>query len=1193
MLTTSNLYAEKVFSEQPVALWSLDEPVYYLSLITENLRDLQNWSVSNNSTISEYTAGDINPVFDGIKINSIIMNAGVDTQTFTTISFPQILNESSFDLSQETVSSSVYLYSPIQKTIDVEIGFEYIINGATHTRTSTYSFVATDKWTFISDSFDLPTSFTSIKPIVKVSTGDTNEYSFLLHGITFGQHSENFNVESLGSLSSPIPTTIYSTSTANVIPASAYGLQENAGYYVENDNTIYAKNTAMPLVYGSTSSTRLIPNPNGPSLMVPGFGFMNEDGQYKDITFEAWLRIKSQTKEPRRVIGPVATDDGLYVHDAFLTLKVDGKSGSYFVGEWDRPMLIAMTMSSSSASLIVNGEVVISLNLDSNSLVLSAKTINGKDANWIGFYGYADIPAIDVDCIGIYPYLVPEIVEKRRWVYGQAVGIPEALGSNDVGTTVIADYTVSNYGKNYLYPDMGSWNQGIVENLIIEGNRLSLPKYNLPEIVFKNKLVSDWYKDLAKTQQQAAEFLSLQPTDLWKDSRGYISFSNNSMLNDNARSFYMLVESDPNTLGDQILFMLRNDITGETLSAIINADTLVYRFESLNVSGDHVIEDVATIHGFTPGSAFGVGIDIPMFSKSFGAKVSAFLGNKSDLKLYVGGDPSEKLGITFSGYIYRVGFCTPRNFQKISDIFLDTGIIKLASAVEISGAYDGGAPDTITWDQTADGGVSLTNSSAIYGLEVDGGGIFPIIVQRLLDHVGSYNIVPKTFVGNFGLDIAVNGYWQDYVPLSHFTKTITGPDSKQIRSLDYIQFNIGYPPISKIVNNAHDTSGATVKTYVSFQYLKSSSTANPNYYLYTKPLAASNVVSPGDDWLNTKYEVVNDTVIYMPPNININSVAIVVHVEVLADGIVQTPVKLQTIQLSARSQNYFAPNSIGTKMGVDIYPYKRAGEYFDYKGKNPLSVYKGSTPHLYMTSTSGFRLRGINEDGIQHGISIPVNTNKSAYYSVSAWQLMMRYDEELFPELPVEIMEIESADRYIKFYLKSDTVSRQRGMIFAIDAETGHVQDVSFYVNGILVKNPYIDLHSWTTIGIVFNFAIDFSYYPGSFSITGPILFNNVSHYQSSRRDSIQGIGYRRWSSVLGDNLKWEYWLGTAPYKKWKDVLFTRTSDFVEVDGTQIYRKLTGSDRLIVDSESTFTINSYKYSVYSSVGWQSSVVTSA
>ena len=42
MSTPSNLYAEKVFAEHPTGLWALDDNADYISLISEQQRNLSN-----------------------------------------------------------------------------------------------------------------------------------------------------------------------------------------------------------------------------------------------------------------------------------------------------------------------------------------------------------------------------------------------------------------------------------------------------------------------------------------------------------------------------------------------------------------------------------------------------------------------------------------------------------------------------------------------------------------------------------------------------------------------------------------------------------------------------------------------------------------------------------------------------------------------------------------------------------------------------------------------------------------------------------------------------------------------------------------------------------------------------------------------------------------------------------------------
>jgi hypothetical protein len=43
----SNLYAERILSEHPLAMWSLDDTSDYVSLISESFRDISTWTILN------------------------------------------------------------------------------------------------------------------------------------------------------------------------------------------------------------------------------------------------------------------------------------------------------------------------------------------------------------------------------------------------------------------------------------------------------------------------------------------------------------------------------------------------------------------------------------------------------------------------------------------------------------------------------------------------------------------------------------------------------------------------------------------------------------------------------------------------------------------------------------------------------------------------------------------------------------------------------------------------------------------------------------------------------------------------------------------------------------------------------------------------------------------------------------------
>ena len=52
MTTPSNSYAEKVYAEHPIGLWTLDESVDYVSLITEDDRNMENsWVITDKDDV--------------------------------------------------------------------------------------------------------------------------------------------------------------------------------------------------------------------------------------------------------------------------------------------------------------------------------------------------------------------------------------------------------------------------------------------------------------------------------------------------------------------------------------------------------------------------------------------------------------------------------------------------------------------------------------------------------------------------------------------------------------------------------------------------------------------------------------------------------------------------------------------------------------------------------------------------------------------------------------------------------------------------------------------------------------------------------------------------------------------------------------------------------------------------------------
>jgi len=72
--TSSNLYASRVYAEHPVALWAMDEPNYFVSLISDLEKEIESpyWTFDNAiSSASAFTLSGY--PFDDLDVNKIYL----------------------------------------------------------------------------------------------------------------------------------------------------------------------------------------------------------------------------------------------------------------------------------------------------------------------------------------------------------------------------------------------------------------------------------------------------------------------------------------------------------------------------------------------------------------------------------------------------------------------------------------------------------------------------------------------------------------------------------------------------------------------------------------------------------------------------------------------------------------------------------------------------------------------------------------------------------------------------------------------------------------------------------------------------------------------------------------------------------------------------------------------------------------
>jgi hypothetical protein len=1238
MSNPSNLYAEKIYSEHPLVLWALDDQADYVSLITEAKRNIVSlWDDTESCTLSSGSAPAEEPFPDSFtSLVSCNVPAGASGESI--ILSPDIDNFQNLNTTLGTFSIGSYFYIDSLYINSIAIGYEYTDTTTLEVvqKLKTFADPAYQSWSFMSETFEIPEENTNFKIIIKIlksSGGATSaDYKVYFNGITTGQWSEEFHKESLGVTPASFPATIAIDTTDTVIPAAAYGVSSNTAYYLVKNNALLAKNTSIPLVFGASGLTKIIPNTsNKPSLIFPGQGFLNKSGQHKEYTVEFWARIIADSPDPKRIFGPIASTDGLYVDSGFLTLVIGGQSNSHFVGEWFRPMLIHIRLIKNSVTVLVNGEQVIEIAIDTTSLALP-DLLNAqlKSQDWLGFYAYENVSLIEVDCFAIYSYQVSVTVAKRRWVYGQAVSSAQSINSSYGGTSAFIDYSFSNYTANYNYPSFAQWQQGSFDNLETTSLELTTPSYSLPNIFLDTKSLDDLYTDCKaiQTDQESGafphKFLTFRPNSTWSGLGTYLNFPKLNILNDKVKSIYgvfgsnvLLLDAEyyntspadyieagyynttswteffdagnPGT--NQTLIKIYNTLTGDFFIVRLNETVIEY---VLNYNKEEQI--VYTTENIESEQLFAVGINIDDLSNVFGGNVSAFFGNVNGLKVYVAGD--EETSNSFFGKIYSLGFTTELNHKSISNYFNEYGVVK----------FD---------DLSAPGVTEETNAIA------------------LINHLASYTLLPTEAYNEFFLDIGVSGHWQDYLPLSYFAKYVNNAQGASYYDLDFLQFNLGYPSPSKLleketnsswtyedlkeeysapiqqtyyqIDNSlitgwndyedlsqkalkyyeYDTSESFVKSYVTFQYIADGANALDETFNINVPAKEGSIIDIDNypDWAASKFEIVDNTIIYPSKSVDFNDLAVVYSIEFNVRGIINRPIKIKELEIASQALSDNAFNSVGTRFGVDLVPYKKSGIYFDYKSKNPFSIYKSSTPYLYLTKNSGIEVRGDFNFETNRGIAMPINKELSDEYRVSSMQAWMFVNQDFFSASPIEIFEIKYKEDIIKFYMVADSPSGSRAKIYATSSLTGtEYTGLTYFWNGISVQNPVITIKEWGSLGLQFSSALNFDLYTGAINLNGPILFNNISFYQANNLQTIQSIVTRPWLKVLnsdGEKL-WSYW---SENFNWQEALVVSSSELYGVNPTDVYKNYLGTNKIIIDDNEGMTFDSNKMKIYTDTTW--------
>jgi len=127
MSNPSNLYAEKIFSEHPLVLWALDDQADYISLITEEQRDIESqWDTSGGT--AEASLGFAGQPFGNSTTTVLEGTVPVGATNDIICISPNILNFQNLNSTLGTFSVGAYFYSNSVYLESVSIGYEYRVD---------------------------------------------------------------------------------------------------------------------------------------------------------------------------------------------------------------------------------------------------------------------------------------------------------------------------------------------------------------------------------------------------------------------------------------------------------------------------------------------------------------------------------------------------------------------------------------------------------------------------------------------------------------------------------------------------------------------------------------------------------------------------------------------------------------------------------------------------------------------------------------------------------------------------------------------------------------------------------------------------------------------------------------------------------------------------------------------------------
>ncbi len=847
-----------------------------------------------------------------------------------------------------------------------------------------------------------------------------------------------------------------------------------------------------------------------PAITHYGYGLFTNAGKYNTYTSEFWMRIDARTTEATRIWGSYSTLDGLWVNDNYITLVVGKENKSYAVENWYRPMLVNVTYTPTQARLLINGQEVITLSYVTDDLDFTPLSENLDEFDSvIGFAVGNNVKLFEVDCISLYSYIVPDDVLKRRFVWGQGVRENTQLSTAYETQTTYIDYPYSEYSNNVIYPDLYSWESGYANNLISTRQSLKTPAFELPEIFINGRNRDELYLENLFRQNDGQEaFFTFQPEYNW-DQPSYLYFNNINKLTEPPQSIYGVFQIDDGMIDlsdpvEETLMRFEKE-SGEVISITARSHNIYYYYMDRRRIMETPFKIIHDAHLDT--TTVGFEINKLLHSESNDptiARLKNFFANLSDIKLYVGGDGNE----TFSGFIYKIGIA-------------DTSS---AARNNLSSKFD------------ANG----------------------IASESLLDVYSSYTLVPRVEYGEFWLDVAADSYWEDAIALSLLGKNLDVP------TLDFFQFNIGHDGAYEIKGDYYDFSKSELQAYVAFQPIEETVQKSIMDFEITEPLPINRVVRPVEIE-NTKYAVVNGSVIYPPEGVNYYEYRVLIFFDILTENAIHAPFQIKNLSLAP--QAYEENSDVGTLFGSRI------------QSTDPFAIYKESTPYLYLTKDSGV-------EPLEGTVEIPFNENQVYPYPVNmitAWikPNFINMKDEMLLEVSIDGRD------YVNLQIDSTAENTEQTKTFRVVSNNEEIPVQSkLYKNDETLEGPglsiTLDDNQWAFVGIELPYPLPAGSKTGRTILHTGAVFQNVTVSKVTTR-GLASISIIRDYADLKKQ-RYQYWTGFD--WTYKELLTTESSFAYQTSPTDAFNIYSGNNGLVIGEDSHLDVEDTKGAVLLNVDWK-------